>query len=94
MSWISAIVDFFCEILFGCRHDKLTRPFTLEHQTYKVCLECGKQIFYSAERMTPLSARELRHMRAAQAGELNVVPLTARVRRLVAVRSSKSDAAA
>jgi hypothetical protein len=94
MSWILAIIDFFCEILFGCRHDKQTRPFTLEQQTYKVCLDCGKQIFYSAERMTPLTARELRHMRAAQAGELKVVPLTARVRRLVAAKSNKSNAAA
>jgi hypothetical protein len=94
MNWIHAIIDFFCEILFGCRHDKLTRPFTLEKHTYKVCLDCGKQIFYSAERMSPLSAREVRHMRAAESGELNVVPLKARVRRLVAIKSNKSNAAA
>ena len=94
MSWIHGIVDFFCEILFGCRHYKQTRPFTLEHQTYKVCLDCGKQIYYSAERMTPLNARELRNLRAAQAGELRVVPLTAQLRRLVAAKSNKSNAAA
>ena len=94
MSWINGSVDFFSEILFGCRHYKQTRPFTLEHQTYKVCLDCGKQIYYSAERMTPLSARELRNLRAAQAGELRVVPLTAQLRRLVAAKSNKSNAAA
>ncbi len=93
MTWVQAIIDFFCEILFGCRHARLTRPFTLEKQTYKVCLDCGKQVFYSAERMTRLSARELRHMRAAEAGELKVVPLTARVLRLVTLKSHKDAAA-
>ncbi|HEY0757948.1 MAG TPA: hypothetical protein VGD59_01695 [Acidisarcina sp.] len=93
MRWISAILGFFYEILLGCRHNKLTRPFTLEQQTYKVCLDCGRQVFYSAESMRPLSSGEIRRMQLANAGANNVVPLTARVREL-ATPSSKSRAAA
>jgi hypothetical protein len=53
MRFINAIVTFFYEIFLGCRHQKLTRPFTLEQQTYKVCLDCGRHVFYSAETMRP-----------------------------------------
>lgn len=76
MSILRAIFSFLCEILLGCRHDRLTRPFTIEQQTYKVCLSCGKHIYYSADAMRPLSARELRRMQAVQSGELRVVPAT------------------
>lgn len=31
-------------LLFGCRHRNLTRIFTLEGQTYRVCLKCGARI--------------------------------------------------
>ena len=64
MTWIQNLLGFFYDILFGCRHWSQTRPFTLEQQTYKVCLDCGKQIYYSRERMTPLSASEVRRMKA------------------------------
>ena len=64
MTWIQNLLGFFYDIVFGCRHWSQTRPFTLEQQTYKVCLDCGKQIYYSPERMTPLSAREVRRMKA------------------------------
>jgi hypothetical protein len=72
MKWIHSLLGFVYDILFGCRHWSQTRPFTLEKQTYKVCLDCGKQIYYSRERMTPLSAREVRRMKTA-AGPLNVI---------------------
>src|ERR1700760_1713891 len=67
MTWIQNLLGFFYDIVFGCRHWSQTRPFTLEQQTYKVCLDCGKQIYYSRERMTPLSAREVRRMKNATA---------------------------
>ena len=73
MSILRAILHFLYEILLGCRHDRLTRPFTLEQQTYKVCLDCGKHVFYSADTLRPLSAREMRRMRAVESGELKVV---------------------
>jgi hypothetical protein len=36
-----------------CRHRRQSRPFTLDNETYKVCLDCGKKIEYSLESMTP-----------------------------------------
>lgn len=70
--FLRAVFNFFYEILLGCSHDRLTRPFTLQQETYKVCLDCGKQVFYSPVDMRPLSARETRRMRATQAGEVRV----------------------
>jgi hypothetical protein len=93
MTWINSLLGFAYDILFGCRHWSQTRPFTLEKQTYKVCLDCGKQIYYSRERMTPLSAREVRRMKAAAAGPLTVVaPMPSG--NFIARRADKSNAAA
>jgi len=75
MSILRALFGFLYGILLGCRHDRLTRPFTIEQQTYKVCLDCGKHVFYSADTMRPLSGRELRRMTAVRSGELKVVPV-------------------
>lgn len=74
MGILRAIFNFLCGILLGCRHDRLTRPFTIQQQTYKVCLSCGKHIFYSADAMRPLTGRELRRMQTVQSGALRVVP--------------------
>lgn len=71
--FLHAVFHFFYEIAFGCSHDRLTRPFTLQRETYKVCLDCGKQIFYSPEDMRPLTGRELRRLRATQASEVKVL---------------------
>ncbi len=90
MTWIQSLLGFLCDILFGCRHWSQTRPFTLERQTYKVCLDCGKQIYYSRERMTPLSAREVRRMKAALAGPVTVMPTGS----FLSGRADKSSAAA
>jgi hypothetical protein len=75
MKILQAIVSFFYEILLGCRHERLTRPFTIQQRTYKVCLDCGKHVFYSADTMRPLSGREMRRIRAMQTSELKVVSL-------------------
>ena len=79
MKILQAIFNFLYEILLGCRHDHLTRPFTLQQQTYKVCLDCGKHVFYSADTMKPLSGREVRRIHAMHASELKVVPVAAPV---------------
>ena len=42
-----------------CLHSNLTRLFTIEGQTYKVCVDCSRHIFYSPETMLPLRRREL-----------------------------------
>jgi DNA-directed RNA polymerase subunit RPC12/RpoP len=94
MDWIRSLLEFFYDVIFGCRHVRQTRPFTLEQQTYKVCLDCGHKIFYSRERMSPLSAREVRRMRAAEAGILTVVPASAPSAMLVQGSTGKSNVAA
>jgi hypothetical protein len=75
MDCLQAVLSFFSEILFGCSHSRVTRPFTLGEETYEVCLDCGKQIYYSATEMRPMTAWEIRRMKAARAGEVKVVPI-------------------
>lgn len=55
MAIIIAILDFF----FGCRHVHLTRVFTLEKETYKVCCDCGATFAYSLETMSIQHRRPL-----------------------------------
>jgi hypothetical protein len=57
------LIDF---LLGACRHRHQSRPFTLEKQTYKVCLDCGKEIGYSLESMSPLTLRERRELKISQ----------------------------
>ena len=94
MKLIMNLFWFFWDIVFGCRHWSQTRPFTLDQQTYKVCLDCGKQIYYSTERMTPLSAREVRRMKAAANGPVTVIPAAVASGNLFTRRANKSNAAA
>ncbi len=94
MNWMQSLLGFFYDIVFGCRHWSQTRPFTLEQQTYKVCLDCGKQIYYSTERMTPLSAREVRRMKAAAHGPVTVMSTPMPAGGFFARRANKSNAAA
>jgi hypothetical protein len=91
---LRAVLEFFSSILFGCSHSRLTRPFTIGSQTYEVCLDCGKQIYYSAKEMRPLTAWEVRRMKATLAGEVKVVPIPAGVSHLVPTHESKSNIAA
>jgi hypothetical protein len=44
----SILVNF---LLGACRHGRQSRPFTLDNQTYIVCLDCGKEFAYSLEKM-------------------------------------------
>ena len=39
--------------LFGCRHRKLSRPFTRGRQTYIACLTCGMRRAFDPEEWTP-----------------------------------------
>ena len=94
MNWMQSLLGFFYDIVFGCRHWSQTRPFTLEQQTYKVCLDCGKQIYYSSERMTALSAREVRRMKAANNGPVTVMSKPLPAGSFFARRANKSNAAA
>src|SRR5579885_2992971 len=48
MALIIAILDFF----LGCHHDRLSRVFTLQGETYKVCFDCGAKFAYSLHTMS------------------------------------------
>ncbi|MFP5230054.1 MAG: hypothetical protein ACLGXA_20750 [Acidobacteriota bacterium] len=75
LSCLQAVLSFFSQILFGCTHSRVTRPFTLGSETYEVCLDCGKQIYYSATEMRRLTTFEVRRLKAARSGEVKVVPI-------------------
>jgi hypothetical protein len=53
------------DVFFGCHHVHLSRVFTLEGETYKVCCNCGAKFAYSLDTMsierrlplTPVSTR-------------------------------------
>jgi len=40
------------EFLFGCHHVHLSRVFTLQKESYKVCCDCGAKFAYSLETMS------------------------------------------
>lgn len=48
MATFVATLDF----LFGCHHSHLSRVFTLEGETYRVCCDCGAKYAYSLETMS------------------------------------------
>jgi len=41
-----------CDFAFGCRHRELSRVFTIDRRTYKVCCACGATFKYSLETMS------------------------------------------
>lgn len=40
------------ELAFGCHHRKLSRVFTIEGRSYKVCCDCGASFEYSLRTMS------------------------------------------
>jgi hypothetical protein len=55
---------------FGCHHTKLSRVFTIEGHTYKVCCSCGEHFEYSLQSMSIMRHRKmfpaLRRLRASR----------------------------
>jgi len=47
------------ELAFGCHHSKLSRVFTIEGHTYKVCCDCGQRFEYSLRTMSITHRRRL-----------------------------------
>ena len=89
MRWILEFLQSIFEAIFGCRHSNLSRPFTIYGHTYKVCMECSTQVFYSRETMKPLSRRELRHLHAAEAAAaVAVMPASDAARRAARRRTA------
>lgn len=48
------------ELAFGCHHGKLSRVFTIDGRTYKVCCDCGAKFAYSLETMSIVTHHHLR----------------------------------
>jgi hypothetical protein len=71
---LSKIYNFILDTILGCHHRRMTRPFTIEDQCYMVCLDCGRQRFYSTETMRLLGRREARRLQAALAASPAAVP--------------------
>ncbi len=44
--------------LFQCHHRRLSRVFTIQRQTYCVCLDCGARLRYSWNAMALANQRE------------------------------------
>ena len=52
------MIDAMLNLLFGCRHKRITRPITPVHKpgiepehTYVACLDCGRQFHYDLKAM-------------------------------------------
>jgi hypothetical protein len=58
------------DFAFGCHHTKLSRVFTLEGHSYKVCCDCGAHFEYSLRTMSIVSHSKmfpaLRRLRAGR----------------------------
>ena len=48
MSHIVTVLDF----LFGCQHRNLSRVFTIDGHSYRVCCDCGAKFKYSLDTMS------------------------------------------
>jgi len=55
MSFLMTFAGYIYDAIFGCRHSNVTRPFTMGKdsgkETYKVCLDCGRELAYSVNTM-------------------------------------------
>ena len=40
------------DFLFGCHHEKLSRVFTIDRETYRLCSDCGAKFPYSIVTMS------------------------------------------
>ena len=69
------------EFAFGCHHRKLSRVFTMNGHSYKVCCDCGATFNYS---LTTMSITRHRKLLAA------LLRLRAQRRRLRLLRGSPS----
>jgi len=48
MDWVFRVYDF----IFRCRHNNLSRVFTIGGDTYRVCCLCGSKFLYSLDSMS------------------------------------------
>jgi len=46
------------EWILGCHHRQLSRVFTIDHKTYRVCFDCGRKLQYSWRAMSLIKTSE------------------------------------
>ena len=47
------------DVAFGCHHGKLSRVFTIDGHSYKVCCDCGTTFDYSLRTMSVVPRHRL-----------------------------------
>ncbi len=52
MEWVAEWLLKSYDFAFGCHHRNLSRVFTIEGRTYRVCCGCGVSFKYSLENMS------------------------------------------
>jgi hypothetical protein len=52
MEWVAKWLWKSYDPAFGCHHRNLSRAFTIERRTYRVCCSCGVKFTYSLENMS------------------------------------------
>jgi len=52
MEWVAKWLWKSYDLAFGCHHRNLSRVFTIERRTYRVCCSCGLKFTYSLENMS------------------------------------------
>jgi len=66
MEWVAEWLLKSYDFAFGCHHRNLSRVFTIEGRTYRVCCGCGVSFKYSLENMSmERRARRIRPNRSA-----------------------------
>lgn len=45
------LIERFTDAMFGCWHDRITWPVTIDDKTRVCCLECGKEFEYDFAKM-------------------------------------------
>ncbi len=46
------LVTAVAKYMFGCHHNALSRVFTINRRTYRVCCDCGAEFEYSLKTMS------------------------------------------
>jgi hypothetical protein len=71
MEWVAEWLLKSFDFAFGCHHRNLSRVFTIEGRTYRVCCGCGVNFKYSLENMSmERHARRIRCPTVAPAGRM------------------------
>jgi hypothetical protein len=52
MEWVAKWLWKSYDLAFGCHHRNLSRVFTIERRTYRVCCSCGVKVTYSLASMS------------------------------------------